>query len=68
MTRITNEFTLMPVINAGITIDGAAYEQGIKQGVFITDANGKRALVAKDWSGSTTFVDFFQPNATKYWQ
>jgi len=29
--------------------------------------DGKTPYVGKVWPGSTTFVDFFHPNATKYW-
>jgi alpha-glucosidase (family GH31 glycosyl hydrolase) len=32
------------------------------------DATGKKPLVGKVWPGPTTFVDFFHPNATQYWQ
>ena len=29
--------------------------------------DGKTPYVGKVWPGSTTFVDFFHPNATQYW-
>ena len=32
------------------------------------DASGKGPHVGKVWPGSTTFVDFFHPNASQYWQ
>lgn len=67
MQKITNKYRYIPIIDAGIKVNnGLPYEEGKKRGVFIKDANGSE-LIGKVWPGSTTFVDFFHPNATLYW-
>jgi len=42
---------LIPVINAGIKVSGAAYEEGLKRGVYVTEASSKKPFVGKQWSG-----------------
>lgn len=68
MKNITDRYRYIPIIDAGIKNVGAAYDEGLKRGVYVMDANGKKPYVGKVWPGSTTFVDFFHPNATQYWQ
>jgi alpha-glucosidase (family GH31 glycosyl hydrolase) len=58
----------VPIIDAGIKNSGSAYEEGLRRGVYVMDASGKGPYVGKVWPGSTTFVDFFHPNASQYWQ
>jgi alpha-glucosidase (family GH31 glycosyl hydrolase) len=68
MKDILSKYKYIPIIDAGIKTSGPAYEEGLKRGVYVADATGKKPLVGKVWPGATTFVDFFQPNATQYWQ
>ena len=67
MKEITNNYHYIPIIDAGIKVnDGTAYIEGKNRGVFVKDGNGEE-LRGKVWPGTTTFVDFFHPNASKYW-
>lgn len=67
MANIIGKYHYIPIIDAGIKVnDGVAYNQGKARGVFMKDANGSE-LRGKVWPGTTTFVDFFHPNATLYW-
>lgn len=68
MKNITDRYKYIPIIDAGIKTSGSAYEEGLRRGVFVMDGTGKKPYVGKVWPGSTTFVDFFHPNATQYWQ
>jgi alpha-glucosidase (family GH31 glycosyl hydrolase) len=68
MKKILENYRYIPIIDAGIKNSGSAYEEGLKRGVYIKDANQSGPYVGRVWPGSTTFVDFFHPNATKYWQ
>ena len=67
MKLITDKYNYVPIIDAGIKNSGSAYEEGLKKGVYIMDVSGKKTYVGKVWPGSTTFVDFLHPNASKYW-
>jgi len=68
MKKITDQKQYIPIIDAGIKVnDGEAYNEGKKRGVFVNDANGKE-LRGSVWPGTTTFVDFFHPNSSIYWQ
>ena len=66
MKKITDQFRYVPIIDAGVAIDSEFYEEGHKRDIFIKDADGEEynGLV---FPGPTTFVDYFHPNATKYW-
>ena len=68
MRAITDKYRYIPIIDAGIKTVGSAYEEGLKRGVYVMDASGKGPHVGKVWPGATTFVDFFHPNASQYWQ
>lgn len=68
MKNITDRYKYIPIIDAGIKNSGSAYEEGLKRGVYVMDATGKKPYVGKVWPGRTTFVDFFHPNASQYWQ
>ena len=68
MRAITDKYHYIPIIDAGIKTVGSAYEEGLKRGVYVMDASGNGPYVGKVWPGSTTFVDFFHPNASQYWQ
>ena len=68
MKKITDEYYYVPIVDAGIKVnDGFAYNEGKKRDVFVKDANGSQ-FHGKVWPGITTFVDFFHPNASGYWQ
>lgn len=66
MKKIKQNYRYIPIIDAGIMVDGVAYDEGLKRGVFVKDALGK-LFVGAVWPGDTTFVDFFHPNASQYW-
>lgn len=68
MKNITDRYKWIPIIDAGIKNSGYAYEEGLKRGVYVMEAGGKKPYVGKVWPGPTTFVDFFHPNANQYWQ
>lgn len=67
MNTILQKYHYVPIIDAGIKVNnGTAYNEGVKRGVFIKDSEGNEYR-GKVWPGTTTFVDFFHPNATSYW-
>ena len=68
MKAITDKYHYIPIIDAGIKTTGDSYEEGLKENVYVMDASGKGPHVGKVWPGSTTFVDFFHPNASQYWE
>ena len=67
MKAITDEYHYIPIIDAGITTSGSAYEKGIEMGVFVKEAGTGEPVKGQVWPGETAFVDFFHPNATEYW-
>lgn len=67
MNKIIQKYKYIPIIDAGIKVNGTAYIEGLKRNVFIKDAEGNN-FDGKVWPGPAVFVDFFNPNATKYWQ
>lgn len=67
MKQILTKYRYIPIIDAGIKVnDGIAYNEGRMRNVFIKTANGNE-YHGKVWPGTTTFVDFHHPNATRYW-
>lgn len=67
MAKFLEKYRYIPIIDAGIKNSGSAYEEGLKRGVYVLEANTQKPYVGKVWPGSTTFVDFFHPNATQFW-
>ncbi len=67
MNKILENYHYIPIIDAGIKNSGSTYDEGIKRGVFIKEANTDKPYVGKVWPGATTFVDFFHPNGTQFW-
>lgn len=67
----------VPIVDAGISIEAPVtgtnwYQEGDKQGVFIKSTKNPENkfggnLIGQVWPGFTAFVDFFHPNADKYW-
>lgn len=67
MAKITDKYHYIPIVEPSIRLgQGYAYEEGKKRDVFIKDAEGGDQ-VGKVWAGEVLFVDYFHPNATKYW-
>lgn len=58
---------LVPIVDAGVKIEAgySVYEEGIKNGYFCTNKEGKEFRAAV-WPGMTHFPDFFQPEAREW--
>jgi alpha-D-xyloside xylohydrolase len=58
----------VPIIDPGIMVFSGyeAYEDGMKEGVFVKDISGGYYL-GQVWPGPTYFPDFFHPSSTAYW-
>ena len=58
---------LVPIVDAGIKVDPGepVYEDGVKQGVFCTNLEGK-LFRGGVWPGMTHFPDFLNPKARKW--
>lgn len=67
MKRLISKYHYIPIIDAGIKAVGRGYRKGVKEDIYIMKADGSAPYVGKVWPGDTNFVDFFHPNATKYW-
>ena len=67
MKEITDNYHYIPIIDPGIKVNSSAYNEGKERGVFVKDASGQE-LRGESHPGSITYVDFFNPNANKYWQ
>lgn len=63
----------IPIIDGGVGVADSgvysAYDDGLKRDIFIKSAyyDNKPAL-GKVWPGDAVFVDWFHPDASKYWQ
>ena len=55
------------IIDPGIKINSTlkSFRDGVEMGIFMRDIEG-REYQGEVWPGSTHFIDFFHPNATKY--
>ena len=69
MKNITDKYRYIPIIDEGIYMSNKSfpYSEGHKKNIFIQDANGGE-FQGKMRPGPTTFVDFFHPNGSQYWQ
>lgn len=67
MRKLLERYHFMPIIDAGIKATGRGYKEGLTQNVYIMKPDGTAPYVGKVWPGATNFVDFFHPNASKYW-
>ena len=58
---------LVPIIDAGVKIEpgNETYEEGVKNGYFCVNENGK-PFSAAVWPGMTHFPDFLQPKAREW--
>ncbi len=64
----TKGIRVAPIIDPGVKIEKGyeVYEQGMEQGFFITDKEGK-PFQASVWPGLTHFPDFLNPKARAWW-
>ncbi len=63
-----NGLKYIPIIDAGIAVgDNVAFNEGVKRDLFIKSTAEKGYLYGIVWPGRVHYVDFFNPNATKYW-
>lgn len=46
----------------------APYEEGLRDGIFITTRDGVTPFVGTVWPGPTVFPDFLHPKAEQYWE
>ena len=51
MKKILENYHYIPIIEVGIKTSGDIYEEGLKRGVFLKDANGKDIYLGKVWPG-----------------
>ena len=60
-------FRLIPIIDAGVKIEAgySVYEEGVKNGYFVTDDKGV-PFVAAVWPGKVHFPDFLNAEASKW--
>lgn len=58
----------VPIVDPGIMVydNYDAYEQGLKQGIFVKDLQGNYYL-GQVWPGPTYFPDFLHPSTQDYW-
>jgi len=57
----------VPIVDAGIGISGSeTFQQGVDMDVYIKAPNGTY-VQGYVWPGNTTFVDWFHPNASAFW-
>lgn len=62
-----NGFRLVPIIDAGVKIEKGydVYEEGVKEGYFCTNAEGKN-FTAEVWPGLCHFPDFLNKKARRW--
>ena len=67
-TLHANGMHFVPIVDPGIMVKSgdAAYESGMKAGVFIKDVTGGYYL-GQVWPGPTYFPDFTHPKAQNWW-
>lgn len=58
----------VPILDAGIYIDGVSGIEGLKQGVYIQSATYNQPIQGCVWPGNTYFVDFNNPQAFPFWE
>ena len=60
----------VPILDAGVAAhDYFAYNRGKELDVFIKrNKNSSKPFFGQVWPGKSVFVDFFHPNASKYWE
>ena len=67
MARIISKYHYIPIIDAGIKASGEAYEEGLRQGLYVMDGRGKEPFVGRMWPGLCTYPDFHHPNGSAFW-
>lgn len=64
-----NNQKFVPIMDAGVAFTSYfGYEEGLKRNVFIQSPNHPGPFLGKVWPGLAVYVDWFNPNATQYWQ
>ena len=59
----------VPITDAAIAnTNYFAYNIGLERNVYIGSPNHPGALQGDVWPGSAVYIDWFNPNATQYWQ
>ncbi|CAF4986717.1 unnamed protein product [Rotaria sp. Silwood1] len=43
------------------------YDDGVKQGIFMTKFNSTELIIGQVWPGNTAFPDFTNPKTTEWW-
>ena len=56
----------VPIIDAGIGTNSEIWKIGATNDIYLKDPNGTDTL-GTVWPGETTFPDFFNPNASMFW-
>ena len=56
----------VPIIDAGIALNNDVYKIGFNNNVYTKDPNGDN-LLGTVWPGSVNYPDFFDPNASMFW-
>jgi alpha-glucosidase (family GH31 glycosyl hydrolase) len=64
-----NDQHYVVIVDPGIhnRVGYAPYDQGLAEGIFITENDGHTPFIGTVWPGNTAFPDFLHPNATSYW-
>ncbi|KXS19057.1 glycoside hydrolase family 31 protein [Gonapodya prolifera JEL478] len=57
------------ILDPGIKVEQGykSYEEGVKAGCFIRNADGTAIEIGLVWPGYTAYPDWFHPNATSWW-
>lgn len=67
MRKLLEEYRWIPIIDPGIKNAGPLYEEGLKRGAFMMEANSDKPFLGKMRAGRTVYPDFFHPNSSSYW-
>jgi len=63
--------TFVPIMDAGVAVrenaNYTAYEEGLKQDIFIKQATNDKPLTSGVWCGHAYFPDYFNEKTQSYW-
>jgi alpha-glucosidase (family GH31 glycosyl hydrolase) len=64
-----NDQKYVVIVDPGIhtRVGYPAYDEGIKEKVFVMESDGVTPAVGKVWPGATVWPDFLNPNTHAYW-
>jgi alpha-D-xyloside xylohydrolase len=59
----------VPIVDPGIMVypDYPAYQQGLKEGLFVQDLTNETPYLGQVWPGPVNFPDFLNPGTQAYW-